>query len=107
MRRLAQWHAPDLLVLLNYFILSCRQTPHTQDRFRSGPTDTPALPDHNHHAWWSSIASQPALKTHSLRLSARTRQRLTSHDFIESARRSNPTFHSGYIPPGTSDKDLA
>ena len=41
------------------------------------------------------MALSPLLKTHSLRPARRTHQRLTSHDFIESARRSIPAFVPG------------
>ena len=66
-----------------------------------------ALCDAQHAAPGTIFGRSPLLKTHSLRIPRRTRQRLTSHDFIESApaQRSSPC--PSRIRRGTSDKDLA
>jgi hypothetical protein len=66
-----------------------------------------ALRDAQHAAPGTIFGRSPLLKTHSLRIPRRTRQRLTSHDFIESApaQRSSPC--PSRIRRGTSDKDLA
>ena len=66
-----------------------------------------ALRDAQHAAPGPIFGRSPLLKTHSLRIPRRTRQRLTSHDFIESApaQRSSPC--PSRIRRGTSDKDLA
>ena len=63
--------------------------------------------DAQHAAPGPIFGRSPLLKTHSLRIPRRTRQRLTSHDFIESApaQRSSPC--PSRIRRGTSDKDLA
>jgi hypothetical protein len=53
------------------------------------------------------MARSPPLKTHSLKPAPRTRQRLTSYDFIESAGGHTFAFTRGCISPATSDKDLA
>jgi hypothetical protein len=107
MLRLARWHAPDTCARAPPFTASCRPVACSTQYFRTPSTRPTRLPAPSDLALYLSMARSPLLKTHSLRPARRTRQRLTSHDFIESARRSIPAFVPGCIPPGPSDKDLA
>src|SRR5215831_8136255 len=50
-----------------------------------------------------TMTRSPPLKTHRSRHSWRTRQRLTSYDFIESAPSSTPVVLGACTSPGTSE----
>jgi hypothetical protein len=101
MLRLAPWHAPDTCARVPPFTASCRPLACSAPYFRTPwirPSTHPAPSD---LALYLSMARSPLLKTHSLKPARRTRQRLTSHDFIESARRSIPA-----LVPGASRRAL-
>lgn len=95
MLRLARWHAPDTCARGPAFTVFCRPVACSAPYFQSRSTRPSVHPAPSDLAPYLSTARSPLLKTHSLRPSRRTRQRLTSHDFIESARRSIPAFVPG------------
>jgi hypothetical protein len=95
MLRLARWHAPDTCAHIPPFTASCRPVACSAPYFRTPSTRPPTHPAPSDLTLYPSMAHSPPLKTHSLRPTRRTRQRLTSHDFIESARRSVPAFVPG------------
>ena len=100
MIRLARWHALDMCAFVPPFIACCRPIACSAPYFRSRSIRPSTHPIPSDLALYLSIARSPLLKTHSLRPARRTRQRLTSYDFIESARRSISGVCPGYISPG-------
>jgi len=95
MLRLARWHAPDTCACIPPSTASCRPVACSAPYFRTPSTRPSTHPAPSDLALYLSMARSPLLKTHSLRPARRTRQRLTSHDFIESARRPIPAFVPG------------
>src|SRR5215831_4383751 len=90
MLKLARWHAPDTCARVPSFTASCRPIACSAPYFRTPSTQQLPDPSASDLAIYISIARSPPLKTHRTQHSWRTRQRLTSYDFIESARRSTP-----------------
>src|SRR4051794_15662867 len=89
---LARRHAPDTSALIPCLMTCCRPRVYLALRFPSPSTQASThhtAPDPVSHP---IVAGAAPLKAHSWRESRRTRQRLTSYDFIESARRSTPAF---------------
>src|SRR5690348_2349500 len=85
-------HARNTCVFAPHFIPSCRRARGHCEIFEAARHKGWHVAPHQALPPYLIMERSPPLKTHSPRLSRRTHQRLTSHDFIRSARRSTPAF---------------